>query len=227
MIRKSWWKILGVVFLLYACSYGFLVEVPSPPGVPLEQTIRNLFFHFPMWIGMMVCYTVSVVYAIKYLRHPKTVYDIYTNEYAKTGTIFGVLGLVTGMIWAHYQWGKAWSGDPKQNGAAIAILIYFAFFVLRGSLQDESKKARISSVYNVFAYFMLFPCIWVLPRLVESLHPGGEGTEGNPGLNPADTTNAMRSVMYPAAIGWTLLGVWIATLQIRIQLLHEKKLSNE
>jgi heme exporter protein C len=73
-----------------------------------------------MWIGMMVCYTVSVIYSIKFLRKPSPVNDIYANEYAITGTIFGVLGLVTGMIWAHYQWGKAWSGDPKQNGAAIA-----------------------------------------------------------------------------------------------------------
>jgi heme exporter protein C len=227
MIRKSWWKLLSFLLLLYTCSFGFFVEVPSPPGVPLQQTIRNLFFHFPMWIGMMVCYTVSIVYAIKYLRKPDPVYDIYTVEYARTGTLFGVLGLLTGMIWANYQWGKAWSGDPKQNGAAIAILIYFAYFVLRGSLQDEAKKARIGSVYNIFAYFMLFPTIWILPRLTQSLHPGGEGTEGNPGLNPKDTTNLMRAVMYPAAIGWTLLCVWITTLRIRIQIIQEKKLANE
>jgi heme exporter protein C len=59
------------------------------------------------------------------------------------------------------------------------------------------------------------------------LHPGGQGTEGNPGLNPKDTTNAMRSVMYPAALGWTLLCVWITTLRIRVQLLQEKKLNHE
>jgi len=205
--------------LLYTCSYGFFVEVPNPPGVPLKQTIRNLFFHVPMWIGMMVFFSVSVYYSIRYLRHLQPADDIRATEFARTGIVFGVLGLLTGMIWAHFQWGKAWSGDEKQNGAAIAVLMYFAYFVLKGSVQDEEKQARISAVFNVFAFFMLFPTIWILPRLSESLHPGGMGSEGNPGLNPRDTTASMRMVMYPAFLGWTLLGVWIASLRVRVRLL--------
>ena len=226
MIQQKWWKVLCVILLVYTCSYGFFVEVPSPPGVPLKQTIRNLFFHVPMWIAMMVCFTVSVVYAIKYLRTQDAVDNIYSTEYARTGTFLGILGLLTGMIWANYQWGKFWSGDVKQNGTAIALLIYFAYFVLKGSLPDEEKQARVGAVYNVFAFFMLFPTIWILPRLAESLHPGGLGSEGNPGLNPKDTTNQMRSVMYPAFVGWTLLGVWITTLLIRVEILHQKKITN-
>lgn len=227
MIRQSWWKIASFVLLIYTCSYGFFVPVPSPPGVPLRETIRNIFFHVPMWIAMMVCFTVSVVYAIKYLRKQDPVNNIYSTEFARTGLVLGVLGLLTGMIWANYQWGKPWSSDPKQNGTAIALLIYFAYFVVKGSLPDEEKQARIGAVYNVFAYFMLFPTIWILPRLTESLHPGGQGSEGNPGLNPKDTTMAVRSVMYPAFIGWTLISVWISTLRIRVQILQQKKLINE
>ncbi len=227
MIRQSWWKILCFILLFYTCTYGFIVDVPTPSGVPLHQTIRNLFFHVPMWIAMMVCYTTSVVYAVKYLRKQNPIHNIYSTEFARTGTFLGILGLITGMIWAHYQWGKAWSGDPKQNGAAIAVLIYFAYFVLKGSLLDEEKQARIGAVYNIFAFFMLFPMIWILPRLTESLHPGGMGSEGNPGLNPKDTTNAMRSVMYPAFIAWSLLGVWVTTLLIRTEILNQKKINNE
>ncbi|MFM7357399.1 MAG: cytochrome c biogenesis protein CcsA [Sediminibacterium sp.] len=219
MMQKNWWKALCILLLLYTCSYGFFVEVPNPPGVPLKQTIRNLFFHVPMWIGMMVFFTVSVFYSIRYLRQLQPADDIRATEFARTGIVFGVMGLLTGMIWAHFQWGKAWSGDVKQNGAAIAVLMYFAYFVLKGSVQEEEKQARISAVFNVFAYFMLFPTIWILPRLSESLHPGGMGSEGNPGLNPRDTTALMRLVMYPAFLGWTLLGVWIATLRVRFRLL--------
>ena len=224
---KYWWKILVVALLLYVSINGFLVPVPNPPGVPLQQSIRNLFFHVPMWIGMMVLLGISVVYAIMYLRNPSVKNDIYANAFATTGTVFGVLGICTGALWANYQWGQPWSGDPKQNGAAIAILIYLAYFVLRGSMTDDEKRARISAVYNIFAFFMLFPTLWILPRLTQSLHPGGLGSEGNPGLNPKDSTIAMRSVMYPAFLGWTLLGVWVTTLKIRVQLLTEKYLTNE
>ena len=226
MIRNSWWKILAILLLLYVCTYGFLVKVPKLDD-RLQQSVRNFFFHVPMWFGMMILLLVSVIYSIKYLQNPSIKNDIYGSAFAATGTVFGLLGITTGALWANYQWGQPWSGDPKQNGAAIAILIYLAYFVLRGSMTDDEKRARISAVYNIFAFFMLFPTLWILPRLTQSLHPGGQGSEGNPGVNGKDLAPAMKLVFWPAVIGWTLLGVWITTLKIRVQLLTEKYLINE
>lgn len=226
MIRQYWWKILSFVLLMYTCVMGFLVQVPRLDD-RMQQSVRNLFFHVPMWFCMQILFTVSVVYAIIYLRTQNPKHDQYALEYARTGVVFGLLGLITGAIWANYQWGEPWSGDPKQNGAAIALLIYFAYFVLRGSLNDLDKRARLSSVYNIFAFAMLFPTIWLLPRLTESLHPGGQGSEGNPGLNPNDTTPEMALTMWIAVTGWILLSVWITTLSIRLTILTEKKLAHE
>jgi heme exporter protein C len=67
--------------------------------------------------------------------------------------------------------------------------------------------------------------IMILPRLTESLHPGGQGEKGNPGLNGADLDPTMRLVFWPAVIGWILLGVWMTTLFIRYRILEEKKSS--
>jgi heme exporter protein C len=226
MVQRFWWKILACFLLLYTCVYGFFVKVPKLDD-RMKETIRNMFFHVPMWFGMMILLLVSLIYAIKYLKNPSIKNDAYSTAFAATGILYGVLGLITGAIWANYQWGMPWSGDPKQNGAAIAMLIYMAYFVLRGSMNDEDKKARISAVYNIFAFFMLFPTLWILPRLTESLHPGGEGSEGNPGLNGKDMDANMRTVFYPAVIGWTLLGVWISTLRYRYILLAEQKMNNE
>ena len=138
----------------------------------------------------------------------------------------GILGLITGAIWATYTWGEPWSNDPKQIGVAIALLIYFAYLVLRNAITDIDKRAKISAVYNIFAYFIYLPLIMILPRLVESLHPGGKGVEGNPGLNGADLDATMRLVFWPAVIGWALLGTWITTLNIRIYLIRDKNLLN-
>jgi len=222
-MRNNWWKILAYLLLLTVFTAGFLVKVPVLDG-RLQQSIRNTFFHVPMWIAMMVCYGISVVYGVLYLYKPKFGYDTNSLEYARTGTVFGVLGLITGSIWANYQWGSPWNGDPKQNGTAIALLIYFAYFVLRGSINDTDKRSRISAVYNIFAFAMLFPTIWILPRTAESLHPGGLGAEGNPALKPQDSSPAIAIIMLIGFIGWTLLAIWITTLRVRLQLLIEKKL---
>lgn len=220
-MRQYWWKILCIVLLLYTFIAGFLVKVPEIGN--LYQTIRNLFFHVPMWFAQLVLITVSLVYSILYLRNPKQQYDLYALMYVQTGTVLGCLGLLTGMIWANYTWGTPWNNDPKQLGVAIALLIYLAYFVLRNSMTDLDKRGRVAAVYNIFAYFIYIPMILVLPRLVESLHPGGKGVEGNPGLNGQDLDPTMRKVFWPAVIGWSLLGVWITTLYLRYKLLEEKK----
>jgi heme exporter protein C len=228
-MHKSWWKIIGVILLIYTFSWGLLVKVPDLPA--LEQTSRNLFFHVAMWMSMMVLFTCSVVQSVIYLRTNNLRHDIAARQYAGVGILFGILGYATGTIWMSYTWAdpnnpafesfSAIAREPKLIGAAIALLIYFAYLVLRDSIDDMDKKARISAVYNVFAYAMLFPTIWIIPRILPSLHPG---QEGNPALNFKDVTPELRMVEFPAFIGWTLLGVWITTVRIRINLLKEKNM---
>jgi heme exporter protein C len=219
MLRQKWWKIVCVLLLVYTVIAGFLGSVPALPI--LDETIRNLYFHVAMWMAMMILFIVSVIYSIKYLRTNNHIFDIYALEYAKGGILFGCLGLVTGSVWARYTWGAFWNNDPKQLGAVIALLIYFAYLVLRNSMTDMDKRARIGAVYNIFAFAMLFPTIWIIPRMVESLHPGGMG---NPAFNTNDIDSRMRVVFWPGAVpGWTLLGVWIVTLRIRLQLVVEKR----
>ena len=130
-----------------------------------------------------------------------------------------MLGIITGALWANYQWGSPWVGDPKQNGAAIALLVYFAYFILRGSLSNEDQRARLSAVYNIFAFAAMIPLIFIIPRLTDSMHPG---SGGNPGFNMYDLDNRMRLVFYPAVAGWILLGFWITSLFIRLRTIEEK-----
>ena len=229
-MQKSWWKILSFVLLIYTIVGGFLLDVPRL--YILNETIRNLYFHVCMWFGMMILFIISFVYSIKYLNNTSYRYDLFAKNFAAVGIVFGVLGYATGTLWANYTWVTDQNQslasilkEPKLIGAAIAILIYGAYFVLRGSFTDMDKRARVSAVYNIFAFAMLFPSIWIIPRMVGSLHPGAPGSEsGNPALNFNDIDSRLRMVFYPAVIGWTLLGVWIATLKIRIELLSDKAL---
>ncbi len=212
IIKLNWWKLLTILLVFYTVVGGLLLGVPRLPI--LNETIRALYFHVPMWFGMIILFFISVVYSIKYLSSNKPDDDIFAIEFVNTGIVFGLLGLITGMIWAKFTWSSAWSGDPKQNGAAITLLIYLAYSVLRNSIEDEQKRARISAVYNIFAFAALIPLLFILPRMTDSLHPG---SGGNPGFNAYDLDSKMRMVFYPAVLGWTLLGVWISTLRIRIK----------
>jgi len=96
-MRKNWLKFLSVALLLYAFIGGLLLPVPARPIV--NESIRNLYYHVPMWFGMMVIMTVSVVNAVRYLRTSNLVFDIYSAKYGITGILLGVLVTVTGVIW--------------------------------------------------------------------------------------------------------------------------------
>jgi heme exporter protein C len=185
----------------------------------LVETIRNLFFHVSLWFAMFILFVVSVIYSIQYLLKNKPQKDNIASSFALVGVIYGLLGTATGSIWAKYTWGTFWTTDVKLNMTAVLILIYLAYFMLRSSIADLDQKRKLASVYNIFAFCMIIPLIFVIPRLTDSLHPGNGG---NPGLGGEDLDNTLRMVFYPAVIGFTLLGTWMASLWSRFKNVEEQ-----
>ena len=178
----------------------------------LSETIRNTYFHVPMWFAMIILFGISAWYSLQYYRKGQIDFDTKSVAFIKVGIIFGLLGLVTGMLWAKNTWNAYWSWDVKQNMSAICLLIYAALMVMRSSVEDDMQKARLTAGYNMFAFALLIPLLFIIPRMTDSLHPGNGG---NPALGGEDLDNTMRMVFYPAVIGFFLLGLWISELVYR------------
>ena len=211
-----------MLLLIYTIWAGFMGKVPRQ--AILNETVRNLYFHVTMWFTMIFLLGTSVYHSIQYLRKSDIKSDLISNAYVETGLVFATLGLVTGSLWAKFTWGDWWTNDPKLNSVAIGLLIYLAYGLVRSSMPDEQQKARISNVYNIFAFVIFMILIWILPRMTDSLHPGNGG---NPGFSKYDLDSNMRLVFYPAIIAWTLLGYWITNLRIRIKKLSYLISENE
>lgn len=213
----SFWKVLSILLILYALIGGLLMPVPDLPI--LEQSIRNLYYHVPMWFSMILLLMASAWQAIRVLNGKGRLADAASSTFATVGMLYGMIGIVTGMIWAKNTWGVYWVSDPKLNSAAIGMLMYAAYFVFRGSMDEEEKRARFSAVYNLFSFPVFVVLIFVIPRLTDSLHPGNGG---NPGFNQYDLDSRLRMVFYPAVIGWVLFGFWLADIGLRMKKLEIK-----
>lgn len=160
--------------------------------------------------------------------NPNSEWDIKSREAAWMGIFFGCLGLLTGSVWSRVTWSEllpdtdpsAWWPwfDPKPTAAAIAVLVYLAYFVFRASMPNQTQRARLSAAYNIFAAASLVPLTLILPRILGGLHPG---SEGGPVFNAKDISNQYRIVFYPAILGFMLLGLWLTELRVRIARAHE------
>jgi heme exporter protein C len=193
----------------------------------LGWTDRNIFFHVPMWFSMYVLMGISVYWSGVHLVRSQFSADLYAREAAVVAAFFGVLGLLTGILWSRVTWAEAlpdsdpqawWGWDPKQTFALIALLMYGAYFVLRASVREPYLRARLAAVYNVVATILVLPLTFFLPRYLGGLHPGAEGT---PAFRSEDISLPHRLIFYTAVIGFIALGIWLWQLRVRIGRLEE------
>jgi heme exporter protein C len=167
---------------------------------------------------MMIVLAISAVGSVTFLRRKSSLADQRSFAFASVGTLLGILGILTGSLWARHTWGAYWSFDVKQNMAAIAVLIYVAYFILRSAISDQDVAKRFAAAYNIFAFLLLVPLLFIIPRMTESLHPG---SGGNPAFSSDDLDNTMRMVFYPAVIGWILFSIWIGNVYRRFLTVSE------
>ncbi len=190
-------------------------EFNFPNRSILYESIRNLNFHVPMWFTMMAIMAVSLYHSIRTLSTNDLRHDRGAAVAVHVGLLFCAMGLATGSVWARATWGAWWTNDVKLNGAAVTALIYLAYLVLRGSVTEAHRRAKLAAVYNIFAFMLLVLFLLVVPRLnqIDSLHPG---SGGNPAFNQYDLDDNLRTVFYPAVAGWILLSIWLYRLRYRM-----------
>jgi len=230
------YMILPSAFIVYG-EIQSLADLPSvtipqyskwswsfPFRAILYETIRNTFFHVAIWMAMFVLLIISLIYSIKYLIGRDIVHDAVASSFAHVAVVWGTMGMITGSVWAKATWGTYWTNDPKLNMSAVAMMIYLAYSILRASINDEDRRAQLSSAYNIFAFLAMIPLVFIIPRLTSSLHPGNGG---NPALGGEDLDHTLRLIFYPAIIAYTMLGVWMSSLLYRLRKIDLNRLYSQ
>ena len=158
----------ALVLLGAGLGLGFLWA----PGAEGDDAFRIFYLHVPIALTAYAAFGWGAWKAVRLLWTREERYDLESYTAVHLGTIFGVLTLVTGSIWARFSWGHWWSwGDRQLVLFLILFLFYCAYFMLRFSIVDGPGRARISAVYAVFGV-VLIPVSFLAIRLTESLvHP--------------------------------------------------------
>jgi len=217
--------VLGISIPMVKGAQGFF-QFPFIPG--LEEKARNIFFHVPMAWTAVLAFFMSMFYGIRYLMTKNQDYDLRSVSSAGLGLMFCLLATATGSIWAKFNWGSFWNWDPRETSIFILLLIYGAYFVLRSAIEDEEKRASLSSVYSIIAGITAPFFIFVMPRIMSGLHPGSLGDEQGKGpVLELKMSPNMMTIFFASLIGFTLLYYWMYSLRIRAARLEKQLQSIE
>jgi heme exporter protein C len=147
-----------------------LLWAPEDADQGISQKI--FYVHVPVALTAYACFGWGAWKALRLLSTGDERYDLESYTAVHMGTIFGVLTLITGSIWAKVSWGVWWSWSERQLVLfLILFLFYSAYFMLRYSLDPGPRRQRSSAVYALFGV-VLIPVSFLAIRLAEGLiHP--------------------------------------------------------
>jgi heme exporter protein C len=206
-----WWKLL--LFLGMSGMIVFSYVLPAPQQ-QIGESSRIFYYHIPQaWICVLA-FGVSAVFSVKYLRSRLPVDDDRAVIAAGLGFLFCILATVTGSIFAKVTWGSFWNWDPRETSIFVLLLIYGAYFALRGAIDVEDRRATLAAVYSVFAFITVPFLIFVVPRVVPSLHPADSVIDQNLRFTMSP---AVRTVFFTSLGMFTILFFWMYNLGRRVQ----------
>ena len=141
---------------------------------PLEKvmgSVQKIFYiHVAvLWVGMLGFFAAAVT-SILYLKTYKERFDKMSVAAIEISTVFFLLGIISGSVWAKPVWNTWWTWDPRLTSAAILELIYFAYFILRQSIENVDLRARYSAIYALLG-FVSVPLTFFSIRFMRTIHP--------------------------------------------------------
>lgn len=207
-------------WLLFAWIAGAMIaSLAWAPLVPtLFETTRVLYFHIPSaWVTVLALGW-SMIHSVLYLRTRDLRHDDQAAAAAELGLLFCIGATVTGSLWARAMWGSYWNWDPRETSIFFLLLLYGAYLTLRGSIEGEEKRARLSAIYSSIAFVAVPFLVFVVPRIYFSLHP-------DPLLNgrgKVDMDPRIRWCFTAMLVGFTGLYFWLQSLRVRVSRLERR-----
>jgi heme exporter protein C len=175
---------------------------------------RIIVLHLPCSMVVIVAAFTSGWYALRYLTKGRDAADDVRSKTAVAlAAVFCVLATLTGAVFAKAEWGAYWNWDPKQICIFLLLLVYAAYFVLRGGIEDVEKRGAVCAVYVLFAVVMTPLLGYVVPKYMpaQSLHPKDTQFDA-----------AYSCAILAAGAGFIGLYAWLQNIAVRADLVRAK-----
>lgn len=161
------WKHLAFLPIMGAFALIFFYAKPDAS----QGIVQKIFYiHVASAFTMYAGFLASFLAALLFLTTRKRLWDEVSVSAVEVGFLFSTIVVTTGPVWAKPTWGAWWTWDPRLTTTLLLWLLYGAYLVLRGYLQDSSKKETICAVVATIAALNI-PLVHFSVRLWRGMHP--------------------------------------------------------
>ena len=214
----EWGSILG----LAGCGFWIFHKLPIETSQGFPQKI--MYLHVPTFIATYLAFFVVFAFSIAYLWKRDLMFDQIAKVSAEVGLIFCALLLVTGAIWGRPTWGTYWVWDARLTTTLLLFLIFMGYFLLRMSVNDRDKEARLASVLGIIGCLDI-PIIHKSVEWWRTLHQPStlfkvESGKASPSISPELFTPLIASII-------VMLLFYLYLLLLRYQTEKRRELLNQ
>ncbi len=194
-----------------ACTVVFGLFI-VPPDRLQGDVQRIMYIHVPSaWLGYLGFFiTFAASAAFLWRRDPR--YDRVAVAGAELGLLFTGLTIVTGALWGKAPWGVWWDWDPRLTTTAILFVIYAGYVLLRGSIVDRWRRARLAAVLGIIGFadvpIVHFSVLWW-----RGLH------QAPTVIQPGDPTisHLLLAALLLNLASFTLLFAWLLVRRVELE----------
>ena len=203
--------------LLALIGLTFLVAPPAQAAAGgIAQKI--FYFHVPSAYAMYLCGAACFVGSAAYLAGPSDGRNAVARAGAECATMFGLMVLTSGPLWARKAWGVYWVWDPRLTTTLLSVLVYVAIVVLRAFTGDGEAERKFAAALGVLGTVNL-PIIHYSVLKWGGNHPTVIGKGGGGLAHPS-----MKLTLGVGFLAMTLLAALLVWVRARLAL-HASRLA--
>jgi heme exporter protein C len=188
-------------------------------GTDVEQgQVQRLFYiHMPSFFGAFTAFSATVIGGIQYLRTREPRWDRLAVAGVEVGLALSLVNLLTGVAWMRPIWNAWWIWDPRLTSAAIMVLTYAAYLMLRSGIENPDTRRRFASVYGILAISSVILTLIIIRIRPDTIHPAVIGASPQNAQGEFDATPGVVIALLPSLLFYTTI-VPITLMWYRLRL---------
>lgn len=218
-------RLLTVITLVGFAVGAYLALVYAGTDTTQGNVQRIFYFHVAAFSGGSVAFAAAVVGGILYLRTRNVRWDRLSLAGVEVGFSLSLITLITGMTWARPIWNTWWTWDPRLTSAAIMVLTYAAYFMLRGAVEAPDKKRAMAAVYGILAFATVIFTFAIIRIRPDTIHPTviAAGSTSSAAEGSFAMTSSMTAALAVNSFVWCcLIAPTLVWWRIRLASLQEQ-----